>query len=64
MQCGAYGHRWHGPFLRSGMPLQLSGTEERTRYISKSGTDQVTSVTLVVRSSVNSPFLRSSVTFE
>ena len=42
----------HDPFLRSGTPLQFLGTEERTRYILKRVTDQVTSVTLVVRSSV------------
>ena len=37
----------HDPFLRSGTLLQFLGTEERTRYILKRVTDQVTSVTLV-----------------
>ena len=48
-------HRWARsvpPFLRYVTPLQFSGTEERTRYILKSVTDQVTSVTLAVRSPV------------
>ena len=43
----------HGPFLRSGTPLQFSETKERTRYISKSGTDQITNAPLMFRSSVN-----------